>query len=408
MIAYHFPPIQGSSGLHRTVQFAKYLPDLGWHPIVITVHPRAFPETGQYLSAEFLERCVVKHALAFDSARHFSIKGRYLDVMAIPDRWISWWPGGVWECLKAVRKYKPQALWSTFPIATAHMIAMTVHRLTGIPWVADFRDPMIQKGNPDNYLARKAYIRLEKAIVANSCSCTTVTRSALNEFIKKYPEKALDSWQVIPNGFDESLFTSCGDLLNNGKPKPPKKTINMLHSGILYGEGRNPDAFFEAVHSYLGENDINLKVMFRGCGYEKPIMDSIFNYNLNGLVSLGSPVSYSDAIAEMIQSDILLLFQGEVYNRQIPAKIYEYIRSGRPILALTDQDGETARFLKDWDGVYIADLKSSDSIKKALKEIINDVKSKKKVDRKKKDVDLLSRAEGTKQLAGIFNQIFKG
>ena len=406
MIAYHFPPIQGSSGVHRTVQFARHLPDLGWHPIVVTVHPRAFPRTGQYLTAEFLEKCVVKHAFAFDSARHLSIKGRYLGFTAVPDRWVSWWPAGVWECLQVVRKYKPHAIWSTFPIATAHLIGLTVHHLTGIPWIADFRDPMIQKGNSGNHLVRKSYQLLEKKIIINASSCVTVTRSALDEYVNRYPEKDSNSWQVIPNGFDESLFKSCDNVLGNSKPGGfSDNCVRMLHSGILYGEGRNPDAFLKAVKSYLNKHDSDLKVVFRGCGNETTIMDSISNSGLNDIVSIGTSVSYSDAIKEMVQSDILLLLQGAVYNRQIPAKIYEYIRTGRPILALTDKNGETARFLKDWDGVYFADLESPESIEKALIKIVKHLKSNNKVIRKKNKVDALSRVEGARQLADVLNKI---
>lgn len=406
MIAYHFPPIQGSSGVHRTVQFAKHLPDLGWQPIVVTVHPRAFPATGNDLPAEISKKCVVKHAFALDSARHLSIKGRYLGFTAIPDRWASWWPGGVWECLQAVRKYKPHAIWSTFPIATAHMIALTVHRLTGIPWIADFRDPMIQKGNPGNHLIRKAYQLLEKDIVKNASSCVVVTQSALREYVNRYPEKGPTHWQVIPNGYDESMFKPCDGLVNNDKNKLDKQRITMLHSGILYGEGRNPNAFLDAVKSYLNDNSVDLKIVFRGCGIGKKtkIRESISDFGLSDRVFARSVVSYSDAIKEMIQSDILLVFQGAIYNRQIPAKIYEYIRAGRPILALIDKNGETAQFLKKWDGVYMANIESSQSIKRALIKIINDVKSKKKLVRKKEDVTLLSRANGTKHLASLLNK----
>lgn len=405
MIAYHFPPIQGSSGLHRTVQFAKHLPDLGWHPIVVTVHPRAFPATGNDLPGEISSKCVVKRAFAFDSARHLSIKGRYFGLTAIPDRWVSWWPGGVWECLQAIRKYKPHAIWSTFPIATAHMIALTVHRLTGLPWIADFRDPMIQKGNPGNHLVRKAYQSLEKKIVKNASSCVTVTQSALSEYVNRYPEKDPTDWQLIPNGYDESLFEPCEGFLDNDKNKLNKQRITMLHSGILYGEGRSPKAFLKALKSYLGKSAVDIEVVFRGCGNETSIMEAISDLQLDDMVSIGSSVSYSDAIREMVQSDILIVFQGSVYNKQIPAKIYEYIRSGRPILALTDENGETARFLKKWDGVYIADMESSQGIEQAMIKMVDDLKSKKKLIREKKDVDLLSRAEGAKQLAGMLNKL---
>ncbi len=404
MVAYHFPPIQGSSGVHRTVQFARHLHELGWYPIVITVHPRAFPKTGDHLPMKISEKCVVKHAFAFDSARHLSIKGRYLDISAIPDRWVSWYPGGVWECLKAVRKYKPHAIWSTFPIATAHMIALTVNRLTGLPWIADFRDPMIQKGNYKNHWVRKAYQVLEKNIVQNASLCVTVTQSALKEFVDRYPANASNEWQVIPNGYDESLFSPY-DRLRKKEGKTLNQKITMIHSGILYGEGRNPQSFLTALKSYLADNDDNLQVIFRGCGNEAGIQDEISNFGLKDVVSTGSSVSYSEAIKEMMQSDLLLLFQGTVYNKQIPAKVYEYIRTGRPILALIDKNGETARFLENWEGVYVADIESPETIKNAIIQAISDLRSNTKFNRKKEDCSLLSRAKGAKKLANILNML---
>ncbi len=405
MIAYHFPPIQGSSGIHRTVQFARHLPELGWFPIIITVHPRAFPETGDYLSAEMARKSIVKHAFALDSARHLSIKGRYLGFTAIPDRWASWWPGGVWECLKAVRKYKPDAIWSTFPIATAHMIALTVQRMTGLPWIADFRDPMIQKANPANYWVRKAYHLLEKKIVTRASHCVTVTQSALKEYSKQYPEIDPGDWSVIPNGYDESLFPPYDEMVNEKTNRSKREKITMLHSGILYGEGRNPKTFLRAIKSYLDKKEADLKVVFRGCGNESMIMKMISELELDDWVSIGASVSYADAIKEMIQSDVLLVFQGAVYNKQIPAKIYEYIRSGRPILALTDEKGETAQFLKGWNGIYMADIESSEGIESVLTTIMNDLKLEKKIIRKKKNVSLLSRDEGAKQLARLLKKI---
>nr|WP_320013639.1 glycosyltransferase [uncultured Desulfobacter sp.] len=404
MVAYHFPPIQGSSGLHRTVQFARHLYDIGWYPIIVTVHPRAFPKTGDSMPAGMTEKCIVKRAFALDSARHLSIKGRYLDISAIPDRWVSWWPGGVWECMQAVRAYKPHAIWSTFPIATAHMIALTVHRLTGLPWIADFRDPMIQKGNSKNRWIRRAYQVLEKKIVQNASLCVTVTQSALKEFVDRYPENFSNKWQIIPNGYDESLFSPYDWLLKKERKKLNQK-ITMIHSGILYNEGRNPQTFLTALKSYLDENADDIQVIFRGCGNESGIKNTISNFGMKDFVSTGSSVSYAEAIKEMMQSELLLLFQGAVYNKQIPAKVYEYIRSGRPILAMIDKSGETAQFLENWEGVYIADIKSPETIKKAIIQAINDLKLKTKVTRKKEDYSLLSRAEGSKKLADILNKI---
>ena len=83
---------------------------------------------------------VVERAFAVDAARHLAVRGRYPAIVARPDRWAAWWLGAVPRSLAMIRKYRPAAIWSTYPIATAHTIGQTLHRLSGLPWIADFRD----------------------------------------------------------------------------------------------------------------------------------------------------------------------------------------------------------------------------------------------------------------------------
>ena len=90
MIAFHFPPLAGSSGIQRTLRFAQHLPEFGWEPLVLTAHPRAYERTSGDLVADIPEGMHVERAFALDSARHLAIKGRYPDIFARPDRWISW------------------------------------------------------------------------------------------------------------------------------------------------------------------------------------------------------------------------------------------------------------------------------------------------------------------------------
>ena len=329
MIAYHFPPIQGSSGVHRTVQFARHLPSFGWAPIIVAPHPRVYPVIGDDSWAEMPEEAIVKRAFALDSAKHLAVNGRYLGVTAIPDRWVSWWPGGVFECLRLIRKYRPHVIWSTYPIATAHLIALTVSRLTGIPWVADFRDPMMQEGQPSSRFNRMAHQFLEKRIIRHASRCVLVSRSALDDYAQRYPNKDPESWQVIENGYDESLFAPYDHLYNADKKWTPGTPIKMLHSGTLYSSGRNPLHFLEAIKSLVEKNEINVEVIFRGCSNEKKVGEQITYLGLSHIVKMLPPISYDEAIKEMIESDILLIFQGEVFNKQIPAKIYEYIRASR-------------------------------------------------------------------------------
>ncbi len=402
MIAYHFPPTRGSSGVHRTVQFAKHLPKFDWEPLILTVHPRAYPSVGKDMLGGLPESVVIKRAQAFDSARHFSFRNRYLDLTAIPDRWVTWWPHGVLSGLELIKNYNPSVIWSTYPIASAHLIALTIQQLTGLPWIADFRDPMNitsmqgQLAGIDNRVVQW----IERKTIEHSSAGLFVTQSALEQCIHRYPDKPSTYWKRIENGYDESLFLGVKTLNRKGANYP----IKLLHSGILYSKGRNPFCFFQALRSYLDKGGVPVEVILRGAGQEIDIEGWIFSLGLKDIVKIKPPISYKDAIEEMMQSDALLMIQGAEYNKQIPAKIYEYIRAGKPILALTDALGESARLLKYWDGVYMGNMEDADEIESALDQIVDSIQNQEKPIRDPKAVSKLSRKAGTLKLSKILNE----
>src|SRR5262245_46074308 len=132
MIAFHYPPLRGSSGIQRTLKFSRYLPAYGWQPLILTASSKAYAQVRYELLKCIPEKVLVQRAFALDTARHLAFRGAYLSWMALPDRWVSWWLGGVLAGLRLVRTYRPAILWSTYPIATAHLIGLTLHKLTGI------------------------------------------------------------------------------------------------------------------------------------------------------------------------------------------------------------------------------------------------------------------------------------
>src|SRR5438132_13514328 len=140
MIAFHFPPYSGGSGIHRTLKFTRYLPEFGWQPIVLTASRQAYGARAKddYQIPKGVE---VARAFALDTKRHLSLRGKYFQSLALPDQWVTWWPGAVALGCNLIRKHRPDVIWSTYPIATAHLIGLTLYRLIGIPWVAYIRDP---------------------------------------------------------------------------------------------------------------------------------------------------------------------------------------------------------------------------------------------------------------------------
>lgn len=206
MIAYHFPPFQGSSGVHRTARFAQYLPENGFEPIVLTPHPRAYGSAGPTTADNGLQDVAVHPAFCIDTARHLAVQGKYLGWMALPDRWISWWLGAVPLGLRLIRSLRPVFIYSTYPIATAHLIALTLRRVTRVCWIADMRDPMIDAVHPSNRLVRRAHACIESRTVAYATKVICTTPGAAAHYRLKYPAVPPSRFAVIENGYDEESF----------------------------------------------------------------------------------------------------------------------------------------------------------------------------------------------------------
>lgn len=381
MIAYHYPPCRGSSGLQRTLNFTRHLPSHGWDPLLLTVKPRAYPERSNDQLGDVPPEMPVKRAFALDSARDLSMKGRYVSWTALPDRWISWLGWGVPAGLHLIRKYKPQVIWSTYPIATALWIGYALHRLTGIPWVADVRDPLTeddprtgQRHPPDLKLWRARRI-IEKKSMEESSRVVLVTPGARRIYAERYAAMSEKHWAVIPNGYAEETFAAVErDLVRaapNGRP------MHLLHSGVLYPTpDRDPGAFFEALGRLHGSGRISpakLRVTLRASGFEDRYRAQIHDRGLDDIVKLAPPIPYKDALAEMLTADGLLVFQGYTSNPAVPAKLYEYLRAKRPIFALVDGEGDTAATLRAAGTGTLVSMESSEQIADGLTQFLSAV-----------------------------------
>lgn len=370
MVAYHFPPLGGSSGIQRTLRFSQYLPDHDWEPIVLTAHPRAYLRTDESQLTDIAGRVRIYRAFALDTARHLALMNRYPRLLALPDRWVSWWLGAVPKGLSLIKRYKPDIIWSTYPIATAHLIALTLHRLTSVPWIADFRDPMVQPDYPPNPLTYRSYQWIEHKVIKNCSAAVFTTPGTLQDYQARFPHIPASRFRLIENGYDESSFASLAAAVKTARDA---KRIVLLHSGIIYPSERDPTNLFEALsrlqrQGVIGSDSLNL--ILRASHHENYLKSLIDRYGIGTIVSLAPPIPYREALQEMLEADGLLLLQSANCNNQIPAKLYEYLRAQRPILALTDPAGDTAAKLESMEGGIVARLDSTDAIMDALKRFI--------------------------------------
>lgn len=372
LIAFHFPPQAASSGIQRTLSFSKYLSSYGWNPLVLSAHPRAYSQKNSSQISSIPDNIPVSRAFSLDSKRHLGINGKYPELVALPDRWITWWLGAVPAGLKLIRKYKPQVIWSTFPIATAHLIALSLHSITKLPWVADFRDPMIQPSYPTSKLQRWMYNWIERQTIFKCEVAIFTTRSAMDSYQSRYPTISKDKFVVIENGYDEEGFTFA-----SRSSKSMTKTVGQLilvHSGVLYQTGRDPSAFLEAIANLRNAGDVSpekLQIIFRAPGEVEAVKELADKFGVADFVQVLPPIPYSEALHEMLNADGLLVFQGKPFNNQIPAKIYEYFRTGKPIMGLIDHEGETARMLKAEGFQHIVEMTDVKLVAEVLHDFIS-------------------------------------
>jgi len=375
MIAYHFPPLAGSSGIQRTLRFVQHLPALGWQPLVLSARPRAYENTSDDLLADVPAATVVRRAFALDTARHLQLKGRYLAWMARPDRWISWRIDAVRQGLRLIEEYKPGAIWSTYPIATAHVIASKLHRKTGIPWIADFRDPMAQDGYPPDPRTWQSYLAIEADAAARARYCVFTTPGAARMYQQRYPGAAA-RMVVLENGYDEESFASVAPQATpDSTLADGKRPLLMLHSGIVYPSERDPTQLFEALGRLQKAGTLSpaeLHIRFRASVHDDLLQRLAQAHGAQGFIELCPAIPYREALAEMLAVDALLVMQASNCNAQIPAKIYEYLRAGKPILGLTDPDGDTAGVLRGAGLNDIARLDSADEIVRVLPALVHD------------------------------------
>ncbi|SFU75115.1 Glycosyl transferase 4-like domain-containing protein [Nitrosomonas eutropha] len=407
MIAYHFPPLHGSSGMQRTLRFARYLPDHGWEPIILAPSPRAYQQTDSGQLADIREQVRVYRAFALDTARHLTLKGRYLRLLAQPDRWVSWWLGAIPVGLYLIRKYKPDVIWSTYPIATAHLIGLTLHRLTGIPWMADFRDPMVQPDYPPHPLTYRTYEWVENKTIEHCSSAVFTTPGTLRDYQTRFSHVPASQFHLIENGYDESSFAaitrSVNQIARTGR-------ITLLHSGIIYPSERDPTCLFEALVTLLKQNVISaesLHIILRASHHEEYLQSLIDRFEIGTIVSLAPPISYNEALAEMLAVDGLLILQAANCNNQIPAKLYEYLRAQRPILALTDPVGDTAGKLRNVGIDTIAPLDSKEAIMDGLRRFLALLRENKAPIAPMDKILSNSRETGAGELAGLLGAITK-
>lgn len=377
LVAFHFPPLSGSTGIQRTLRFAEHLPRFGWHPVILTINPWAYESKSESMGNEALEGVPIYRAFGLDAARHLSLFGRYPRALAVPDRWASWRLRAVPMALKIIKRHRINVIWSTFPIATAHWIGLHVSLRSGLPWVAEFRDPMWQGDYPSDPAVNRSWLMLEQQVFREAKAVVVTTPGAAALYRERYPDFDSANIRVIENGYDERSFQRAEAGIGAAGIERTAAPVTLLHSGLIYLTERDPTQLFAAIGTLKAKGVVDagrLRIVMRASGNDQVLGRHIATLGIDDIVHLQPAVDYVSALREMMDVDGLLILQASNCNAQIPAKIYEYFRARRPILALTDPRGDTARTLETACTGLVVPLNSQTAIEAAIVRFVTELK----------------------------------
>ncbi len=355
MIVPFFPP-SGGGGVHRPLGFVKYLEKFGWQATVVSPRPDAFWIDDRSLLGEVPESCSVFRTESLSgqfilsrlgrkkrmgeraqvrSSRRFSHLRKLGAWTLVPDTYIGWYPFAVRMGRRLLARHKFDAIYSTSPPETAHLIGHKLHKLSALPWVADFRDPWMNLYLLPVPTRVHAWLhrRYERAI----CSAASViVTSRWHEELLRRRYQGLRDIRLIPNGYDHEKFEAYRDC------EPPRDEFRILHAGMLT-QKRSAIPFLNGLKVFLDrEEDAReqCRVIFVG-PRESENERHVEVLGLSSIVEFRDSVAHPESLKLERSSHILLLLKhtDPAYRGIVPGKLYEYLGAARPILALAP-DGE--------------------------------------------------------------------
>jgi hypothetical protein len=426
IITYYWPP-SGGSAVVRWVKFTKYLGDFGWEPVIYTPEN---PES-QEIDSSFQEDLpgqleVLKRRITEPYGMYKRLTGRKQTeklgvammsgkkkpgVMSgislwirsnlfIPDPRMLWIRPSVRYLRKYIDKHPVNVIITTGPPHSMHLIGFHLNRITGIKWVADFRDPWT---NIDFYselkLTRVAdwyHRKLEKKVLQSADLVLTVSPTMTDEFFKMDAKNVV----TLTNGFD---------VLPGDGTTPDSEKFILLHLGSL-PSSRNPESLWIAVSELVKSNPSfasRLRINLTG-KIDLKVSESIRKYNLDPFVMFSDFVPHKETPKLLGSASVLLLVINNTANAKgiLTNKFFEYLSSGRSILAIGPVDGDAATILKEAGAGEIFQYDDVPGIKLQLLRLF-DQYLKNQVTIQSGQIEKFSRKNLTRELTSILNNLIQ-
>lgn len=426
VITYYWPP-SGGAGVQRWLKFTKYLRDYGWEPIIYTPENPEAPAIDHSLEKDIPEGIqVIKTKIwePYAAYKRFvgrkkedSIKGGFLSEnkspsltekisvwirgnFFIPDARRFWIKPSVRFLADFLRRNPVDAMVSTGPPHSMHMIALGIKKKLNIPWLADFRDPWTNIDFYDDLMltkfAHQKHIRSEREVLKTADKVVTVSWNWAKDF-EKLCSRRID---VVTNGYDPEDFINLSDNSRSEK-------FVLCHIGSL-NKDRNPINLWKALSMLTKEDECfrsNLKISFIG-QTDYSVFESIKVFGLENFTEKIDYLPHQLAMERALRATVLLLPLNNTPNVDgiIPGKLFEYIASSRPILCIGPENGDSAKIIQECDAGFTCDFENTELMKLTLAKYFYFFNSKIGFPQfRKENLDNYSRKKLANKIANLLN-----
>ena len=390
IITYYWPP-SGGAGVQRWLKFAKYLPEFGWQPVILTVDPEyaSYPQRDQSLLAEVDPNCLVYTTKSFELYNLYKLisgkkevpyggfaneskegllqklskflRGNFL----LPDPRKGWNKYALKKAVELISQFNIDTVVTTSPPHSTQLIGLKLKQKFNIRWIADLRDPWTDIYYYNQFkhtaLARLTDRNFERKVVENADILITVSEDVKRIFAEKSKLRIAAKTVVIPNGFDED------DFRISAVPTETRKIIT--YTGTI-SEAYDIDCFLAALCSL--DEDLKSQLLIRFVGKVPPLVEQKFRATSLEIELVGY-VDHSKSIEYLLRSDLLLLVIPKVKNNLgiLTGKFFEYLASQKPILAIGPTDGDLAKIIQETNCGNLFDYGDSEGMLRFLEKNLN-------------------------------------
>ena len=366
IITYYWPP-SGGAGVQRWLKFTKYLPEFGWVPIVLTVeenqasYAQLDPSLLKEISPElriyktktfepynFYRKLSNKKEIpygGFSNQKKITLFEKFSRLVRgnlfIPDPRMGWNCYALKKALELINNEQIEVVITSGPPHSTHLIGNKIKNLTGIRWIADFRDPWTDifyyKELYHSKLAGWIDKRLEKKILTQADQIITVSEEIRKLLLQKIPDSN-GKIAVIPNGYDEADFEKAAAVSN--------EQFTITYCGTI-ATGYRITHFVEAIFLLPDSVKNQIKIRFVG-NISEEILKLFDRKNLGSRIEVLGYLPHEQAVSQMKGASLLLMAIPDSPDNKgiVTGKFFEYLAANRPILAIGPIGGEVDKLIK--------------------------------------------------------------